>query len=371
MADENRLNNAKYALAYLLDHLQPQDICSIVAYDHLASVYHESTPVIDVEQLKRKLNHIHPGGTTNISMGLQLGYKEVLSTYDPNKINRVLLLSDGIANEGITDDYLLELLVRDHSQRENITTTTFGMGHEFNEKLMHNMAEAGAGNYYFIERPQDAIIDFESEIKMLLGIVAKNGLLKIQFPSEYLKMGHVFGAPYTLTKNEIIIDLKEIHPLEQHGILIKFHTSSNVPDSLVFTTNLQYMNAMNQNPVLKTSQVIVKKLDTNQDCRDGFNADVTNKVILFSSNYYLDSAADHAERGDFTNAHSTLQSAKNMHATAAAAPGATSNDKLKQQYDLINEYQTELEKHKGSSSQQLKLLHKRMRHRNYKVRKMK
>lgn len=366
MESEERLHNAKIAINYLIDHLTEDDICSIIIYDHVAEIIHGASKVTDKEYLKKKINHIQPGGHTNIGQGLQLGYQEAKLGYSPDKLNRVILLSDGVANEGITDDYLLEMMVREHSRRDNISTSTFGMGHEFNEILMHNIAEEGGGNYYFIERAQDAINDFTSEIKLLEGIVAKNGTLKIEFPSSNLSVNQVFGFPYTINKDKILIDLKEIHPQETHAVLVKYNITTPPIDSLRITTTLQYLNIMSSISINKSSTIAIKMSDNSQDCDNGLNRDVFDKIVFFSSNYYLDSAMKHAEKGDYDKAHETIKSAKKMHETNVSKNKSIASDK---QYQLISEYEGELKKN-SAHPQKINLLHKRIRHKNYKLRKM-
>jgi Ca-activated chloride channel family protein len=107
----DRMYYGKKAIEYLIDQLQPEDILSIVIYDHEALLLHGAEPVKDKVALKRKLERIQARGATNISAGLALGIQEVKAHYDRNKINRIFLFSDGHPNEGVTDPYILERMM--------------------------------------------------------------------------------------------------------------------------------------------------------------------------------------------------------------------------------------------------------------------
>ncbi|HXA00969.1 MAG TPA: VWA domain-containing protein [Cytophagaceae bacterium] len=369
MEQEERMHNAKIAVNYLIDHLNPNDIVSIVAYDHIAMVLHGSEPVTDKEHLKKKIHRIFPGGTTNISGGLEKGYAEVNLTYSKDRINRVLLLSDGKANEGITEDYLLDLIVKDHSQKQNISLSTFGLGHEFNETLMHDMAESGGGNYYFIETAPEALRDFEQEIKLLLTLVARNASLKINFPAQYLKLGKVYGFPYTANGNQINIDLKEVHPNEINGILLKFTVVAPLPDKIKLDARLSYDNTDNLQHIEKSKEVTLMPSFNKEDCKQTYNVEVLKKIAYFGSNTLLDAAIIDVENDNLPSARKKIGEAKIMLNNSLELPG--DNSKLQNQYNLVNEYEENVAKHNTLSKHHINLLHKRMRHKNYKLRKYK
>jgi Ca-activated chloride channel homolog len=368
MEEEARLHNAKIAVNYLIDHLNPEDILSIVIYDHFVDVLHGSSPVGNKEHIKHKINHIFPRGATNISGGLSKGYEEVKSTYSPNKINRVLLLSDGLANEGITDDYLLDLIAKDHAHTDNITLSTFGLGHEFNERLMHNLAESGAGNYYYIEKPEDASIDFGNEIKLLLGVVAKDAKLRINFPAKYLTLTRVYGYPHKLLNDQVSIDLKEVHPSESNGILLKFTIKENIVGPLNFESILNYNNAHTLEPVEKKQMLTITPTEDDQLCANGFDRDVLNKVVYFTSNYLLETAISDVDNGNIKGANEKLNQAKETMGNPQEIP---SDSNLKKQYDAVSEYHQNVSNIHKMSERERKLVQKRAHHKNYKLRKLK
>ncbi len=172
MAGE-RLRHALNAAQAVIDQLDAKDTVSVVVFDDVVStIIHPQHPLNKVE-LKQHIQAVRAGGTTNLSGGWLEGCKHVKAQYDPEKINRVLLLTDGQANEGITDKRLLIQTASDKA-KEQIVTTTLGFGAHFEEDLLVGMARAAGGNFYFIQNKIDATEVFNMELQALKSVVAQH-----------------------------------------------------------------------------------------------------------------------------------------------------------------------------------------------------
>jgi Ca-activated chloride channel family protein len=363
----DRIYYGKKAIEYLIDQLQPDDIMSIVIYDHEASVLHGAEPVKDKAALKRKLEHIHPRGATNLSAGLELGIAEVRSKYDRTKINRVFLFSDGHPNEGVTDPYILERIVSGYAQRDDVSVSTFGVGHEFNEYLMHDLAEAGAGNYYYIQQPSDIINDFGSEITTLMSVAAQSTKFIIQFPSDNLTINKVYGYPYRVMDNKIYIDLKEVHPGETNGVLIKFLVDQPPTTPVNFITSLTYVSSIQQHKVFTIEKTNTLNPSTNtEDCKSNYNQDVLDKMVYYSSHYLMESAVKDVENDNIPSAKKKLAQGKQI---IASNPSSQSSPLLNSQYQAMTDYETNLSTWHTKNEAQRKHIQKNAHYHNYKIRK--
>ncbi|MEJ2541854.1 MAG: VWA domain-containing protein, partial [Gemmatimonadota bacterium] len=116
---------------------------------------------------------IRPGGATNLSGGWLQGRALLQERFEAEGVNRVILLTDGLANQGITDAETLTRLTA-QAHRDGVGTTTVGVGEHFDEELLAAMADAGGGSSYYIERPDQAGGIFEEEVEGLLSIAAQN-----------------------------------------------------------------------------------------------------------------------------------------------------------------------------------------------------
>lgn len=173
------LQYAIKAAQKLVESLTAQDIISIVIYDDQADVILAPQLVTDKANICSQLNRIKAGGCTNLSAGWLLGCEQVKFHLNTEYLNRVLLLTDGQANLGITDPQILTKTAQKQAE-QGIITTTLGFGTYFNEDLLIAMADAAGGRFYFIQSPDDAADVFRIELESLTSVVAQNLMVKLQ-----------------------------------------------------------------------------------------------------------------------------------------------------------------------------------------------
>ncbi|BAB73481.1 vWA domain-containing protein [Anabaena sp. FACHB-709] len=167
------LHHALKAAESVVDQLEPKDILSVVVYDDAVDTVVPPQPVTDKPALKKSIRQVRAGGITNLSGGWLKGCEYVKHQLDPQKINRVLLLTDGHANMGIQDPKILTATSTQKAE-EGITTTTLGFAQGFNEDLLIGMARAANGNFYFIQSIDEAAEVFSIELDSLRSVVGQN-----------------------------------------------------------------------------------------------------------------------------------------------------------------------------------------------------
>lgn len=178
-----KLEYVKQAAIHALDLLQAEDHIALVAFDSKVTLISPSVPASanNRAEIKRGIYAIRPGGMTFLSGGWLAGCQELASTAQEDSLNRALLLTDGEANEGITDLEQLAHHARELSLR-GISTTTFGVGRGFNEHLLEAMANEGGGNFYYIETPSEIPGLFAQEFKEMATVTARSVELAITLP---------------------------------------------------------------------------------------------------------------------------------------------------------------------------------------------
>jgi Ca-activated chloride channel homolog len=157
------------------------DYLAVVIYDDRVETIYPSSKV-NRDRVAGLINGITSDGSTALHGGMMEGVKQALKHLSKNNVSRVLLLSDGLANEGITDPVQI---ARDagKSFEKGITITTLGMGADYNENLMVDIARKGHGNYYFIESPKMITRIFEKEFASLMSVVAKDIIIEVSPPA--------------------------------------------------------------------------------------------------------------------------------------------------------------------------------------------
>ncbi|MBI2780932.1 MAG: VWA domain-containing protein [Chloroflexi bacterium] len=186
----SKLDLARRAVETAVERLLPMDRFAIVAYDDRIDVVVESTPASREAKALAvgRLRTIDARGSTNLGEGWLRGAEQVAraqagrdAVAGGSAVNRVLLLTDGLANQGMTDPAELtghasELRLR------GVTTTTFGVGEDFDETLLQSMADAGGGHYYFIANAAQIVDQIASEVGEMLEVVARDATLEITAP---------------------------------------------------------------------------------------------------------------------------------------------------------------------------------------------
>ncbi|OYD95301.1 hypothetical protein CDG76_09980 [Nostoc sp. 'Peltigera membranacea cyanobiont' 210A] len=167
------LHHALKAAESVVDRLEPNDILSVVVYDDEVDSVVPPQAVTNKSTLKNSIRKVRAGGITNLSGGWLKGCEHVKTRLDPQKINRVLLLTDGHANMGIQDPKILTATAGQKAE-EGIITTTLGFAQGFNEDLLIGMARAATGNFYFIQSIDEATEVFSIELDSLRAVVGQN-----------------------------------------------------------------------------------------------------------------------------------------------------------------------------------------------------
>ena len=181
--DGTPLSQARKAARFLARELSPADRLAIVVFDHEAEVLVPSMPVNDPELFVHAINTIHARGMTDLQLGWCTGAMQVAEQLDSQAVNRVLLLSDGHTNNGITDADAIAQQVQGLSQN-GVSTSAFGLGDGFDEDLMAAIASGGDGTLAFIDNPKQLPDLYAHELsgltntaaqRLSLGIRTRNG----------------------------------------------------------------------------------------------------------------------------------------------------------------------------------------------------
>lgn len=178
-----KLEYVKQAAAHVLDLLESKDKVSVVVYDDNVEAIIPINTVTESFRIeaKRRIQEVHTGGMTFLSGGWLRGCEEIAANKSESPINRTLLLTDGLANVGITDLEELTTHAREIFRR-GISTTCFGVGRDFNEHLLEAMSNAGGGNFHYLETISAIPLEFEREFGELVNVSIRDAELSIVLP---------------------------------------------------------------------------------------------------------------------------------------------------------------------------------------------
>ncbi|MGY2894398.1 vWA domain-containing protein [Deinococcus sp. UYEF24] len=178
------LETAKEAIMAALRQLRPEDRVSVVSFDDEVRVEITSVLAQDTESLIAQVGRITTGGSTALYDGWMEGATQVASHLNRQGLNRVILLSDGQANQGLTDQGEIAARVSGLSER-GVSTTTLGFGAHYDENLLLAMATSGDGNFEHIEQASKLPTFFESELQGLTRTSGRTVSLGLEPNAEY------------------------------------------------------------------------------------------------------------------------------------------------------------------------------------------
>jgi Ca-activated chloride channel homolog len=183
MGAHGKLPLAKQAVDEALARLDPEDRFAVVAYDSHVDVVTPGQPASPEARraAAAALRTIEARASTDLGGGWLSGCEEVARDLLANGVNRVLLLTDGLANVGITDHDELERRAGELRAR-GVSTSTFGVGNDFDERLLQRMADAGRGQFYFIGSVAQIRDHITSEVGETLEVVARDVVLEVTAP---------------------------------------------------------------------------------------------------------------------------------------------------------------------------------------------
>lgn len=172
MASENRIERAKQGAIEVVQRLDKADIFSLIVYDSRPRVYIPAQPVENKEYIISLIRNICPGGNTALYGGVETAYAELCKNLSDGYINRIVLLSDGLANVGPSSAQDLAFLGSMVGE-DGISVSTVGVGLDYNEDLMTALAGTSGGNSYFAANSDQVPMIFAEEIGEAMALVGR------------------------------------------------------------------------------------------------------------------------------------------------------------------------------------------------------
>lgn len=229
MSDGGKMEFLKPAARMAVDRLTKRDYLSVVEYDDAITVMWPGQIVRDTRELKRLIDNLEPRGSTNLGGGLERGIAEVDDVrrqrdLEDGTINRVLLLSDGLANVGMVDPREIGEMVQ-AARRKGIRVSAMGLGRDYDEDLMQRIAEMGGGNYYYVEHPKQLSRIFEQELMTAFSTSAKD--IRFEFEGTGLvRKAEVIGYEEGSDPRRLGLDWEDFFAGEERSLVLRIEADT-------------------------------------------------------------------------------------------------------------------------------------------------
>ncbi|HEX4812497.1 MAG TPA: von Willebrand factor type A domain-containing protein [Nonomuraea sp.] len=192
MAETGRLDLVKSALRTLLGRLAPGDQASIVTFSDDAEVVASMTPLSARSELMSAVDRLATEGGTDVEAGLVAGYEQASMSFRPAATNRVVLLSDGLANQGETRWQGILDRVREHAARR-VALLTVGVGREYGDELMEQLADNGDGMAVYVSTQEEADSLFTTRLPATIELRARDAKAQVVFNPSVVETYRLIG----------------------------------------------------------------------------------------------------------------------------------------------------------------------------------
>lgn len=329
-----KIDYARRSARYLVERLTADDRLALVGFDSDVHL-HSALATVDKNRLLPVIDRLHAGSMTNLSGGWLKGVEE-LKRRPGDAARKVLLLSDGHANEGITDRDSLADMAKSAS-RDGIGTTTIGFGTDFDEELMTAMGDAGGGRSHYAASPEDAPGIFAKEFEGLAAIVAQNLSIEIRPSDEVKLLGVLNDFPTVEVEGGVQLQLGDVFGDDLRRLVFELH----IPDladlgvKKVAEVVLRYVTVADAAMHEVTIPVMVNLVDADAAAQAAADTEVVEEVTMLHAARDRKEAQRLAEQGDYDSAHLLLgDRAETLRSVAANSPN---RDELLTDADELDE----------------------------------
>lgn len=251
----DKIAKAREAALEAVQRLAPDDIVALVVYDTTVQTLVPAQRVGDGRRLERAIRGIEVAGNTALYGGVTRGAEEVRRHMEDRRfVNRVILLSDGLANVGPSSPEELGRLGAS-LMKEGISVTTIGLGLGFNEDLMTRLAQRSDGNTYFVEHSADLSRIFAAELGDVLSVVARRVVIEIEFPAGVRPINFV-GRDGTIRGQRAELTLNQLYGGQEKFALVEVEVSPSRPGAEIeiAAARVSYEDALNQRSATLTAK---------------------------------------------------------------------------------------------------------------------
>ena len=304
----------------LVDRLTPNDIFSLVIFSDEARVLVPAQKVEDKEALKEKIESIEAGGSTALYAGVKTGARQLQEYFSLKRINRVILLSDGLANVGPSSPHDLRRLGHELAE-SGISVTTIGVGDDYNEDLMAGLAEASDANYYYVQDTEKLPEIFAKELGELLTVAAREIRIEITCPDGVQPIGFI-GRSEKFENQKASVNLSQFTLGQGRYLFMRCLVTRPEPE--VARVKVSYTDELDNGSEQSTSGVVkIRYTDDQADADQSVNSAVNAEKVLVLTAVAKDEAIAQADAGNYQLAAQTLAAQRSaLGAAYANAPAA-------------------------------------------------
>jgi Ca-activated chloride channel family protein len=304
-----RIAAAKEGARVALNRLSSDDTVSLVSYNHDVDVMSPAAPLRNSrEKLLEAIDTLKADGTTGLYAGVKEGGRQVEEFVSDNNINRVVLLSDGLANVGPSTPGELAELGRKLASK-GISVSTIGLGLDYNEDLMQRLAAASDGNHVFVERPSDLAEIFDREFGDALSVFARDINIIIECKLGFKPM-RILGRDGSIDGDKVTLKLNQLHADNERYVVVELQAPEGRGEGAaeVADVTVTYLDLdKGGSPARAEAKPSVRFSANAKEVEEGVNKPVMSQVTQQIATEKSEKAVELRDAGDVAGARKALE----------------------------------------------------------------
>jgi Ca-activated chloride channel family protein len=309
----DRIAAAKEGARAALERLSSDDAIALVAYNHNVDILSPAAPLGgSSERLARAIDRLTADGTTALYDGVKEGGRQVEEHVSDDNVNRVVLLSDGLANVGPSSPQELAELGRKLASK-GISVSTIGLGLDYNEDLMQRLAAASDGNHVFVERPSDLAEIFDREFGDALSVSARDITIIIECKAGFTPK-RILGRDGTIDGDRITLKLNQLQAENERYVVVELEAPESRDGGRsegaaeIADIRVDYVDLDNDAaPARAEARPSVRFSKSKKEVEDGLNKAVMSQVAAQIATETSEKAVDLRDKGDIDGARKVLE----------------------------------------------------------------
>lgn len=304
----DKIERAKQAAIMAVSKLSARDVVSIVTYDSAVRVLVPATQVTDKSRLYNAIESIRANGSTALFAGTSVGADQVSRFLNKEKVNRVVLLSDGMANVGPDSPKELGDLGKALAKK-GMSVSTIGLGLGYNEDLMTQLANYSDGNHDFVKDSADLARVFDREFGDAMSVVAQDVNIEIICDEGVIPI-RVVGRESTIIGQRVTTRVNQLYSSQQNYVILEVQVppAESNSERQIAAVNVVYNNMATQKSERKSDLVSVTFSSNNERVKGAIDKVAYESAVEQIANVETQRALELRDLGKVEEAKQTLDS---------------------------------------------------------------
>lgn len=336
-----KIASARRGALSALARLSDRDVVSVVAYDDTVQIVVPATRAANRRAIESGIERLQAGGGTALFAGVVKCAQEVRKFATRDRVNRIVLLSDGNANVGPASATELGILGAD-LMREGISVATVGLGTDYNEDLMSELALRSDGRHTFVERTADLGRFLDEELGAAMSVVARDAEVTIRF-SDGSRPLRVLGRPADIVGQTVTASFGKIYGARQHFFVVVLDVAPSKPGETarpIADVQVSFRDLLRSQGSDQKLPVVAQFTDRASEVDARANPRITAELGLLSADAATERALQLRDAGDIQGAAQVLsQSSLDLEAVARKSKDTRLQKKITAQRTIARQIQ--------------------------------